>query len=43
MPGTGDLNDLFCRKYQNSDGQNADEFDWRSGINERLLRYAEYC
>ena len=38
---TGDLNDLFCRKYQNSDGQRADEFDWRSGINERLLRYAD--
>ncbi|MFL9832019.1 RagB/SusD family nutrient uptake outer membrane protein [Flavobacterium sp. ST-87] len=38
---TGDLNDLFCRKYQNSDGQRPDEFDWRSGINERLLRYAD--
>jgi tetratricopeptide (TPR) repeat protein len=37
----GDLNDLFCRKYQNSDGNFADEFDWRSGINERLLRYAD--
>lgn len=37
----GDLNDLFCRKYQNSDGNYADEFDWRSGINERLLRYAD--
>lgn len=36
-----DLNDLFCRKYQNSDGEFADEFDWRSGINERLLRYAD--
>ncbi|MDQ6528486.1 RagB/SusD family nutrient uptake outer membrane protein [Flavobacterium sp. LHD-85] len=36
-----DLNDLFCRKYQNSDGQFADEYDWRSGINERLLRYAD--
>jgi tetratricopeptide (TPR) repeat protein len=36
-----DLNDLFCRKYQNSDGQKVDEFDWRSGINERLLRYAD--
>lgn len=36
-----DLNDLFCRKYQNSDGQFADEFDWRSGINERLMRYAD--
>lgn len=37
----GDLNDLFCRKYQNSDGNFAEEFDWRSGINERLLRYAD--
>ncbi|MDR6760728.1 tetratricopeptide (TPR) repeat protein [Flavobacterium sp. 2755] len=37
----GDLNDLFCRKYQNSDGEFADEYDWRSGINERLLRYAD--
>ena len=37
----GDLNDLFCRKYQNSDGAYANEFDWRSGINERLLRYAD--
>ncbi|GLB48311.1 RagB/SusD family nutrient uptake outer membrane protein [Neptunitalea lumnitzerae] len=36
-----DLNDLFCRKYQNSDGQFADEYDWRSGINERLMRYAD--
>ncbi len=36
-----DLNDLFCRKYQNSDGQYADEYDWRSGINERIMRYAD--
>ena len=36
-----DLNDLFCRKYENSDGAYANEFDWRSGINERLLRYAD--
>lgn len=35
-----DLNDLFCRKYQNDDTK-ADEFDWRSGINERILRYAD--
>lgn len=38
---SNDLNDLFCRKYQNSDGDFADEFDWRSGINERLMRYAD--
>lgn len=37
----GDLNDLFCAKYQNSDGGQPDEFDWRSGINERILRYAD--
>jgi hypothetical protein len=37
---TADLNDLFCRKYQN-DGVRPDEFDWRSGINERLLRFAD--
>ena len=36
-----DLNDLFCKKYENSDGNFANEFDWRSGINERLLRYAD--
>jgi len=36
-----DLNDLYCRKYQNSDGDFANEMDWRSGINERLLRYAD--
>lgn len=36
-----DLNDLFCRKYQNSDGDQPDEFDWRSGINERIMRYAD--
>jgi starch-binding outer membrane protein, SusD/RagB family len=35
-----DLNDLFVRKYANDDTK-ADEFDWRSGINERLMRYAD--
>ncbi|RYZ48496.1 MAG: RagB/SusD family nutrient uptake outer membrane protein, partial [Sphingobacteriales bacterium] len=35
-----DLNDLFCRKYEN-DGVRADEFDWRSGINERIMRFAD--
>jgi len=38
---SGDLNDLFCRKYENGDGAFADEFDWRSGINERIMRYAD--
>ncbi|RZJ68674.1 MAG: RagB/SusD family nutrient uptake outer membrane protein [Flavobacterium sp.] len=36
-----DLNELFCRKYQNSDGEFANEYDWRSGINERLMRYSD--
>ena len=36
-----DLNALFVNKYQNSYGDRADEFDWRSGINERLYRYAD--
>lgn len=36
-----DLNDLFIAKYQNADGSQADEYDWRSGINERLMRYAD--
>ncbi|MES2773724.1 MAG: RagB/SusD family nutrient uptake outer membrane protein [Bacteroidota bacterium] len=36
-----DLNDLFCRKYQNGDGNKPDEFDWKSGINERILRFAD--
>ncbi|MEZ4687547.1 MAG: RagB/SusD family nutrient uptake outer membrane protein [Bacteroidia bacterium] len=35
-----DLNALFCRKYQN-DETKVDEFDWRSGINERIMRYAD--
>lgn len=36
-----DLNSLFVNKYQNSYGDRADEFDWRSGINERIMRYAD--
>ena len=36
-----DLNDLFCKKYQNYGGGQADEYDWRSGINERIMRYAD--
>jgi two-component SAPR family response regulator len=36
-----DFNDLFCKKYQNYKGDRADEYDWRSGINERLIRYAD--
>ncbi len=36
-----DLNDIYVNKYQNSDGSRADEFDWRSGVNERIMRYAD--
>lgn len=36
-----DLNALFVNKYQNSYGDRAEEFDWRSGINERIYRYAD--
>lgn len=36
-----DLNDLFCKKYQNSGGHRPDEFDWRSGINERIMRFSD--
>ncbi len=36
-----DLNDLFCKKYQNYLGNVPNEYDWRSGINERIMRYAD--
>jgi starch-binding outer membrane protein, SusD/RagB family len=36
-----DLNDLFVAKYENGVGDRPDEFDWRSGINERIMRYAD--
>lgn len=36
-----DLNDIFINKYQNSGGDRTDEYDWRSGINERIFRYAD--
>lgn len=36
-----DLNDLFCKKYENGYGSKPDEFDWKSGINERLMRYSD--
>ncbi|UOB16491.1 RagB/SusD family nutrient uptake outer membrane protein [Abyssalbus ytuae] len=35
------LNEIFCAKYQNSDGDRENEYDWRSGINERIMRYAD--
>lgn len=34
-------NMFFCRKYENVNSGKTDEFDWRSGINERLMRYAD--
>jgi starch-binding outer membrane protein, SusD/RagB family len=36
-----DLNKLGVKKYGNGDGTVPDEKDWRSGINERLMRYAD--
>lgn len=36
-----DLNALYVNKYQNSSNGRLDEFDWRSGINERIMRYAD--
>lgn len=37
---TPDLNDIFCRKYENTETK-ADEKDWLSEINERLMRYSD--
>jgi tetratricopeptide (TPR) repeat protein len=39
--GSSSLNALFCHKYENGDSGQNDEYDWRSGINERLMRYAD--
>jgi hypothetical protein len=36
-----DLNKIGVKKYGNGDGNVPDEKDWRSGINERLMRYAD--
>jgi len=35
------LTDVFCRKYENGDGYQANEYSWKSGIHERLMRYAD--
>ncbi|HDR88846.1 MAG TPA: RagB/SusD family nutrient uptake outer membrane protein [Bacteroidetes bacterium] len=32
---------IFPKKYQNDQSGIENEFDWRSGINERLMRYAD--
>jgi tetratricopeptide (TPR) repeat protein len=39
--GSSSLTSLYCHKYENGDSGQADEYDWRSGINERLMRYAD--
>ena len=39
--GSAWLDDIFCRKYENGDGNKPNEFDWKSGINERLMRYSD--
>jgi tetratricopeptide (TPR) repeat protein len=39
--GSSSLSALWCHKYENSDIGQANEYDWRSGINERLMRYAD--
>lgn len=36
-----ELNKLGVKKYGNGDGNMPDEKDWRSGINERLMRYSD--
>lgn len=36
-----DLNKLGVRKYGNGESGRPDEKDWRSGINERLMRYSD--
>lgn len=38
--GTAYLNDIFCKKYENGDTK-TNEYDWKSGINERVMRYAD--
>jgi starch-binding outer membrane protein, SusD/RagB family len=36
-----DLNKIGVKKYGNGDSGRPDEKDWRSGINERLMRYSD--
>ncbi len=36
-----ELNKIGVKKYGNGDSGRPDEKDWRSGINERLMRYAD--
>jgi tetratricopeptide (TPR) repeat protein len=39
--GSSSLNALWWHKYENGDTGQPNEYDWRSGINERLMRYAD--
>ena len=39
--GSSSLNAVWCHKYENGDIGQANEYDWRSGINERMMRYAD--
>lgn len=39
--GSSSLNALWCHKYENGDIGQSNEYDWRSGINERIMRYAD--
>lgn len=39
--GSSSLTSLWCRKYENGDNGFVNEYDWRSGINERVMRYAD--
>lgn len=38
--GTPDLNEIYCRKYENTETK-VDEKDWLGEINERLMRYSD--
>lgn len=38
---TAGLKDLFCKKSQNYPGCVPNEYDWRSGINECMMRYTD--
>jgi len=39
--GSSYLTGIFCHKYENGDTGTTSETDFRSGINERLMRYAD--
>ncbi|MDR3694850.1 RagB/SusD family nutrient uptake outer membrane protein [Mucilaginibacter sp.] len=39
--GSSSMSALFCHKYENGDSGQPNEYDWRSGINERMMRYAD--